>query len=244
MLPQRGGSVAPPPALYRPMMRRSLALLGLAAGLAACGGPAGPTAGPAAPTPSAPPPVACPDGERTLWQDRADLDGDGRAEDLAVTSCAIEPPTSDHDAAPVEVAVGACTDGGETCRATLHVGGATASLALTSGFFGGLGVAVVDVDRGDRRKELRLQQHTPGQEDPPIAFQLALYDGRTLKVQALWGSHGYNSGTIEIPGDGSVTVDYAECPDGFTVRYVMEGGALVEKRRTSRPISPLDECSG
>src|SRR5262249_52495742 len=112
------------------------------------------------------------------------------------------------------------------------------------GYFGGLGVKVIDTDQSDKRKELLITQRTEETEDPPFVFSVVTYNGGKLRLQKLWNSGGYNSGEAIIDGHGTLVLRYNDCPDRITVTYRRSGDQLVEtNRKTTRTHKP-DECAG
>jgi hypothetical protein len=124
----------------------------------------------------------------------------------------------------------------------LRVGGSSRELAIPTGYFGGVGISVIDIDAADRRKEILIQRRGESEEDPWYEFTVAIYDGG-LHVQELWHSGGYNSGEVVLDGRGTLTLYYDECPDSTMVEYRLRGAGLVESgRKTVRTHDP-DRCA-
>ena len=206
------------------------------------------TAAPPAPSPSPSPPVSpAPAAEAPLSSDPTfyertfDLDGDGEPESIRVTSADIR--GLDPDIAGdsrINVPVSSC-DG--ECLATLHVGPIARELDLQNGSWGGFGLHIIDIDRSDSRKELLLVQYGGDSEDPPFIFTAALYDGETLKLHKLWNSWGYGSGSARPDGEGSLVVDYVECPDAFRVVYELSGLELVRGPTQTERIKDPNDCA-
>lgn len=201
-----------------------------------------PTVAPAAASHPQPNPEPHPEPQpEPLWSHEADLDGDGTPEAIGLTSNDVNPNVGRVGDDPrLNVKFTVCQ---EPCEGALHVGEQTHALKLRGDYFGGIGIRVIDVDASDKRKELLLVQHGGGSEDPPYLFWLALYDGETLRVHKLWNSFGYSSGTATPDGKGSLTLEYAECPDAFTVVYRLDGLEVVEGARKTKRIHKPDECA-
>lgn len=200
-----------------------------------------PAAAPAPPAePTGPDPV---DGE-LLWSAAdLDLDGDGSADPVTVSSphAHLAGPDGYDDDPRVPIKVTGCTT---RCDAVVRVGDRVARMPLNAGdYFGGLGVTPVDIDATDGRTELVFVQRGGDGEDPPYVFWVALYDGTDLTLTRLWSSTGYNSGEVHTDGHGHLVVVYDECPDAFTVQYALADGRLeagpVQTRRVRNP----DTCA-
>lgn len=216
--------------------------------LAAVVGCAGPRAG-APPVPSVPKPSnevpssPLPRGEGdVLLRGAADLDGDGREDDISVegTGFVLGEPYP-----RIPVAIDECASRGDLgCLVTLRVGNASVEIPVTApdAGFGGFGVEIVDIDPMDQRRELLVTQRGGDGEDPWYEFRVVVYDGRALHVSELWHSNGYNSGTARA-GGGALVLEYDECPDRTTVLYRLDGPRLVETDRKVERVRAPDTCA-
>jgi len=189
----------------------------------------------AAPTPTPSKPTAA----APAWHASVDLDGDGKLDDVQVTLPAGKPGQQ-----KVDPRVDIPCDADHTCRVRVAVGTAAVELDVPGGYFGGLGVKVIDIDPSDKRKELLITQRTEETEDPPFVFSVVTYAGGKLHLQKLWSSGGYNSDEAIIDGHGTLVLRYDDCPDRVTVTYRRSGDQLVEaNRKTTRTRKP-SECAG
>src|SRR5262249_44848597 len=145
-----------------PVRRRFLAMnrLALSAALVvstyavASATPAAPTlATPAAPTPANP--ATKPSSSAPAWHTSVDLDGDGKLDDIQVTL-----PPSQPGQRKLDPRVDIPCDTEPTCHVRIAVGTASVELDVPGGYFGGLGVKVIDTDQSDKRKELLITQRT------------------------------------------------------------------------------------
>jgi hypothetical protein len=201
-----------------------------------------PTASPA-PTPAAPiptaPPAPTPAAPTPAWHASVDLDGDGKLDDIRVTL-----PWSKLAQRKIDPRVDIPCDAAQTCRVRIAIGSQAVELDVPGGYFGGVGVKVVDIDASDKRKELLITQRTEEGEDPPYVFSVVTYSGGKLHLQKLWSSGGYNTGEAIIDGHGTLVLRYDDCPDRVTVTYRRNGDQLVEtSRNTTRRRRP-SECAG
>ena len=155
----------------------------------------------------------------------------------------ILPPSSRRSATDPRVDIPCDLD--DACHVRVEVGATSVALDVPGGYFGGLGVKVIDIDTKDKRKELLITHRTGGEgEDPAFVFEVITYAGGKLNVQQLWSSGGYNSGVATADGGGSLVLRYDDCPDRVTVTYQRRGDRLVEtSRKTVRKRKP-DECAG
>jgi hypothetical protein len=212
--------------------------LGLAAALAGCpsskGGGGGTTPTPVGSTGQAR------SSEGVLWQAAADLDGDGKVDEITLASTQAKlDPKPEYPDELINVAVSECD---QPCPATLTIGAGSQDVVIPGGFRGGIGIRVIDIDPSDKRKELLITRYGDSEEDPWREFTIVLYDG-AIHLQDLWHSGGYNSGTAKIGGNGALVLEYDECPDRSTVTYVVQGTKLVETdRKVVRTKNP-DECA-
>lgn len=217
--------------------RLSLALLALLP--AACRQPGAP-----APAAAAPARATAQPGARVLWHQSVDMDGDGKPEDVVLESVDASAVVEQHDEDPrIDVPITACEGGGNTCTAILRVGKASQPVDIQSGYFGGVGLQIIDIDTSDGRKEVLVQQRGDNDEDPWFEFWVAIYDGKQLRYHALWHSSGYNSGSASAVGDGRLVVRYEECPDSYLVEYTLRGTQLVETDRDVVRVRNPDECA-
>lgn len=234
-------------------LHRRAAATALALATAACGGhrtaPASPPAQASSGEPVASAPGAAaadpdPTRDSILWRAKEDLDGDHIPEEVLLTSKFVARPPGQHDDDPrMNVPVTDCDPAGDFCPAVLSTPGAALDLNVPAGYFGGIGLSVIDIDASDGRKELLLVQRGDNDEDPWFEFTILLYDGQWTPVP-LWHAGGYNSGTLSVDGQGIVTLLYDECPDTFLVEYRLQNGRLVEvNRKTARTRNP-DSCAG
>lgn len=185
---------------------------------------------------------------RVLWQAELDLDGDGVRELAQLRSDDVTSQAGEHGGdGRVDIPISECaTDrsGEAPCRGTLVVGSRATELVLHSGYFGGIGIRVVDIDDRDGRQELLLTRRGDAEEDPPYSFTIVQDDGAALRVTPLWSSTGYSSGTVAIAGDGMIEVHYDECPDAFSIRYFMAAdGRLEPSVITSERVRDPNECA-
>jgi hypothetical protein len=182
--------------------------------------------------------------EGVLWRASADLDGDGRPEAITLTSQEVKLDAGSRDEDPrINVPVTDCEPAAERCRALLAIGEASQEIGIKAGYFGGIGIVIIDLDTSDGRKELLITQRGESEEDPWYEFSVALYDGSRVHYQELWHSGGYNSGKAAGDGKGTLTLYYDECPDSFAVQYRLQGTQLVEvDRKTVRTSNP-DQCA-
>jgi hypothetical protein len=225
-------------------------MLLLAAALSACAAP------------SSPPPIHEPEpapieaernpplpstSERVLWTMDVDLDGDGQPEHASLRSGDVTSQTGDFAADDlVDIPIVECTtdrDDAAPCRGRLTIGTQSVELILHSGFFGGIGIRVVDLDEDDGRRELLLTRRGDAEEDPPYLFSIVQWDGGALTMTPLWHSNGYSSGTLTIDGSGELVLLYDECPDAYTVAYVLRDGRLHEGDVISKRVRNPDECA-
>jgi hypothetical protein len=227
-------------------------MLLLAAALTGCAAPSSdpPTHEPTpAPTPieaEGDPPLPSA-SERVLWAMDVDLDGDGQPEHASLRSRDVASQTGDFAAdARVDIPIVECTtdrDGAAPCTGQLTIGTQSVELILHSGFFGGIGIRVVDLDDDDGRRELLLTRRGDAEEDPPYLFSIVQWDGAAITMTPLWHSNGYSSGTITIDGSGELELLYDECPDAYAVSYVLRDGRLHEGDVISKRMRNPDECA-
>jgi hypothetical protein len=227
-------------------------MLLLAAALTGCAAPSSdpPIHAPApAPAPieaegDPPPPSA---SERVLWAMDHDLDGDGQPEHASLRSRDVASQTGDFAADDrVDIPIVECTtdrDHAAPCRGQLTIGTQSVELILHSGFFGGIGIRVVDLDHDDGRRELLLTRRGDAEEDPPYLFSIVQWDGAAITMTPLWHSNGYSSGTITIDGSGVAELLYDECPDAYAVSYVLRDARLHEGEVISKRVRNPDECA-
>jgi hypothetical protein len=186
--------------------------------------------------------------ELVLWQAELDLDGDGERELAQLRSRDVSSQAGEHGGDPrVDIAISECvTDrsGELPCRGTLSVGSRSTEIVLHSGYFGGIGIRVIDIDAADGQQELLLTERGGAEEDPPYLFTIVQVDGDALRVTPLWHSNGYSSGTVVIAGDGVIDVRYDECPDAFAIRYQLRAnGQLESSAVTSERVRDPSECA-
>jgi len=194
-----------------------------------------------------PPATLAAGGDSVLWSTRVDLDGDGTAEEVVLTSAdfVTADPPEDHPRLNVGLARSCNGDGEcpEEGMATLTVAGTSQTLTLRAGYFGGVGIEVINTDTRTPGRELLIQRRGDDGEDPPYVFRIATYDGERLAVHPLWSSSGYGSGVVQIQGDGRLRVIYDECPDRLTVDYTLEGSELIKGDKTTERVSDPDSCA-
>jgi hypothetical protein len=192
-----------------------------------------------APAPSA--------SERVLWAMDVDLDGDGEPEHASLRSRDVASQTGEFAGGErVDIPILECTtdrDDAAPCRGQLSIGTHSIDLVLHSGYFGGIGIRVVDLDEDDGRCELLLTRRGDAEEDPPYLFSIVTWDGTTVTLTPLWHSNGYSSGTVTIDGTGVFEVFYDECPDAHAVSYVLRDGRLHEGEVVSKRVRNPDECA-
>jgi hypothetical protein len=202
-----------------------------------------------APVPSA--------SEQVLWAMDVDLDGDGEPEHASLRSRDVVSHVgelsshTDTQAASasderVDIPILECTtdrDDAAPCRGQLTIGTQSIELILHSGFFGGIGIRVVDLDDDDGRRELLLTHRGDAEEDPPYLFSIVQWDGTAITLTPLWHSNGYSTGTVTIDSSGVFEVFYDECPDAYAVSYVLRDGRLHEGEVVSKRVRNPDECA-
>ncbi len=166
-----------------------------------------------------------------LFRASADLDGDGDAESVFVLA---------QDRRLVEKAEGdfVCDP---ACRAALLVDDLTLPLERNWAVGGYFDVTdqpyrIVDLDAGDRRKEIWIRQHEGHDVDPGLRNRfVSLVDGRLVTAEL--GSGDYNSGGVELLGDGRLRLRVAHCPDHTAVYQLVHGGL----KRVSEEVGPVPE---
>jgi hypothetical protein len=156
-----------------------------------------------------------------LLQTSADLDGDGRPEQIALT-------TQD-----------ALTSGGDTAYANQPD-----ALTIEPGYFGAVRVSVIEIDH--KRHALLVRTNGGSGEDPPFDATLVFYRRHALTHRSLADrEHPWATITaITSNGKSQLTVRYAYCPAETTVRYRVHGDALREIGRRTVKLHSVDECSG
>lgn len=184
-----------------------------------------------------------PPPDNVLWQAGTDLDGDGVEERVELRSkdglAAVSPAAPEPR---INVPLTDCGKEGP-CELRIVVGNSQYSLFAERGSFGGVGLFVIDVQPNDGTKEILLIRRTTEPEDPPYVFTVITFDG-ALHANDLWHSDGYSSGHALVPGDGTIIVEYDDCPDAFTVRYSLRNGVLAEVERKTARRHPPGDCAG
>jgi len=182
---------------------------------------------------------------RVLWEASADLDGDGQLESIRLVSNDIAEAVGDHENNHlINVPVTGCRVAAERCAVELRVGDQVQSIAVPAGYFGGLGIELVDLDRADPHRELLLRWRGAGEgEDPWYEHAVAFYDGRALRLQELWHGTGYGGGVVTLDGEGRLSIASDECPDTVTVVYRTQGWELLEDDRHTVRTSRPQECA-
>jgi len=181
------------------------------------------------------------EANHVLWRDEVDLDGDGVAEALSLTSFDARAPRRRHDPDDPRIVIPLeCASRAETCQATLHVGDRAIPLAIVGDYWGGVGVEVIDLDRRDRRRELLISQRSAETvADPWYELVVVLPDA----VVPL--AHGSSPTlAVDVPGDGTLAVRYACCLDDLTIHYRLRRGRLVESGRDDVRAAHPERCAG
>ena len=185
-------------------------------------------------------------GERTLWKAGADLNGDGTPEEVVLISEEVLADVGKLEKDPrINVGFNNCAPGdNQVCDGVLRVGDATQALTLRAGFFGGLGIRVIDINKSDKQRELLLTQRGPDTEDPPYRFSVVIYDGKDLHVHELFAADGYSSGEVRVNGEGMLRVVYKGCPDTTMVDYTLAGAKLTAGEKMTKRVADAKSCPG
>jgi hypothetical protein len=172
----------------------------------------------------------------TLFEAFEDLNGDGKPEPIYVLSSDDRLLTrAGEQCEPV-------------CKARLIVGDLQIPIERnwhvkhywSSLRDGGASFSVVDVNTSDNRKEILIQQHYPLHEDPGIETQfVSLIDGKL--VRATVGSGDYNSGAIQLLGDGRFNHRVSFCPSE-EAQYRLKDGVLTRLSSKAMP-RPAHGCA-
>jgi hypothetical protein len=229
----------------RPMFLLAAALLGCAAPSSA---PVRADANVPTPIEAEGQPPAPSASERVLWTMDVDLDGDGEPEHASLRSRDVASTRGESASDErVDIPIFECTtdrDDPAPCRGRLTIGTQSVELLLHRGYFGGIGIRVVDLDTDDGRHELLLTQRGDADEDPPYLFSIVQSDGAAITLTPLWHSNGYSTGAVTIDGSGAFEVFYDDCPDAHAVSYVLRDGRLHEGDVVSKRVRNPDECAG
>ena len=186
-------------------------------------------------------------GERVLWGAEGDITGDGVSEEIVVSSEEVLASVGElREDEQINIPFNNCAPGeNKICDGELRVGTATLPLKLHSGYFGGLGVRVIDIDKSDKQRELLLSQRLDGErEDPPYQFWVVIYDGNKLNQIPIWHSGGYNSGEVKLDGKGTLRVIYSECPDRTSIDYTLSGKTLKAGEKETKRLKDPATCAG
>jgi len=162
-----------------------------------------------------------------LWQGEADLDGDGKPDALKVLATDARLGSKDDSA---------CEEG---CTATVVVGGHHVDVLFhwtTGAYFGTKTAKVVDIDPSDARKELLIEHRRQDWEDPPYLTDVFVLTSEALNAQRFHGE-GYDSGRLEIPGDGRLIQVDDVCPHTDRTTWKLVDWQLV-KQGTERTTNP------
>lgn len=189
---------------------------------------------PPSPIPERNPSAPAPPTPKTLWEANADLDGDGTPEEIRLISAEVRTEGSERADEAASIPVRGCRDATPSCPAVLHVDRVEFTLQLTPRYFGGIDLSIIDIDAKDGRQELLLRERAPGHTDPPFIFQVGIYDGTALHWSELDVGGGYDSGTLDTPGNGTVVTKYDACAAITVTTYRLAGTKLRRVKAQTR----------
>jgi len=173
-------------------------------------------------------------GKGTLFDHEVDLDGDGRAERITVTTRAPQLLSS----ASADECAGDCT---VRVQIGLHADVVRLHWPAASYWGEANAIRLRDLDTTDGHRELVVTTHGPDDEDPGMEHAIfSLIHGRVIRAD--WSTpHGSAFGDgISVSGNRLV-VDHRGCPTG-RVTYRLDQGRLTETSRNLRIPNGWSAC--
>jgi hypothetical protein len=173
---------------------------------------------------------------KPVWSQEADLDGDGAAEGIFLFDARPAVPSPDS------------SEPCENCSVTLLVHETVRELRVgwkRGSYFGEVRAQVMDLDAGDRRKELIVSHRAPLHEDPPEVHDVLSWGSGSLQGSRVEGQ-GYDGGKVTVRGDGLLRLEDQTCVGDRTRRlerrYALRQGKLVPTGE--QVLSETPGCAG